>query len=91
MDDGNHLEQEFHKDMLWILDHEAEAGLNSSRFRQMIEQHGGVRTAHLLLEPNRQLPANTFSYLRKLNRLNLTMESYVVEDKYRDLFSDQER
>ncbi|MGB8771274.1 MAG: hypothetical protein WCC92_16770 [Candidatus Korobacteraceae bacterium] len=47
MDDIERLGADFHKAMLWILDHEVEVGLNSTRFRQIIEQHGGVKAAHL--------------------------------------------
>jgi len=77
--------------MYWLLDHEHEIGLNSSRFRQMIEEHGGVKAAHLLLQPDRELPRDTFGYLRRCGRLDLSMEFYVVQEKYRPLFSDQER
>ena len=85
------LETDFNKSMHWLLDHEHEIGLNSSRFRQMIEQHGGVGAAHLLLQPDRELPSDTFGYLRRSSRLDLSMEFYVVMEKYRPLFSDQER
>lgn len=74
MDDIECLGADFHKAMLWILDHEVEVGLNSTRFRQIIEQHGGVKAAHLLLKPDRELPPNTFGYLRNANRRNLAME-----------------
>jgi hypothetical protein len=85
------LEYEFNKAMHWILDHEHEIGLNSSRFRQMVEQHGGIKAAHMLLEPDRELPHDTFGYLRRSGRLDLSMEFYVVQETYRPLFSDQER
>lgn len=85
------LEADFNKAMYWILGHEHEAGLNSTRLRQMVEQHGGVKAAHLLLEPDRDLPRDTFGYLRRAGRLDLSMEHYVVHEKYRLLFSDQER
>jgi len=85
------LENEFHKDMFRILEREHEANLHSTRFRQMIEQYGGVETAHRLLKPDRELPPNTFGYLRKIGRRDLAMESYVVMEKYHPLFSSQER
>ena len=91
MNDRDHLETAFNKSMYWLLDHEHEIGLNSSRFRQMIEEHGGVKAAHLLLQPDRELPRDTFGYLRRCGRLDLSMEFYVVQEKYRPLFSDQER
>jgi len=85
------LETDFNNDMLRILEREREADLRSTRFRQMIEQYGGLETAHRLLKPERELPPNTFGYLRKIDKLDLAMEFYVVMDKYRPLFSDQER
>lgn len=91
IDVTEYLEADFNKAMYWILDHEHEAGLNSSRFRQMVEQHGGLKAAHMLLEPDRELPRDTFGYLRRSKRLNLSMEYYVVQEKYHKLFSDQER
>ena len=85
------LEALFDNDMREILEKERAVGLNSSRTRQMIEQYGGVKTARLLLELDRQLPSNTFGYLRTINRLDLTVEWHVVMDKYSPLFSDEER
>lgn len=85
------LKGEFDADMRSILDREAEVGLCSTRFRQMVEQYGGLEAAKRLLQPDRQLPPDTFSFLRRIGRLDLTMESYVVQDKYRSLFSDEER
>lgn len=85
------LENEFHNDMLRILERESEADLHSTRLRQMIEQYGGVETAHRLLKPDRELPPNTFGYLRKIGKLCLAMEFHVVKEKYHSLFSPQER
>ena len=62
-----------------------------SRKVQFRYQHGGVKTAHLLLEPDRQLPPDTFRYLRRINRLDLTIEWHVVMEKYRPLFTEEER
>src|SRR5208283_117465 len=89
--DIERLEAEFDNDMRGILEREAEAGLNSTRFRQTIEQYGGVKTAHRLLKPDRELPRDTFGYLRKIGRIDLTVEFYVVMEKYRALFSPPER
>jgi hypothetical protein len=91
MNDTVHLEAAFNKAMHWILDHEHEIGLNSTRFRQMVEQRGGLKAAHMLLESDRELPRDTFGYLRRCGRLDLSMEFYVVQEKYHPLFSGQER
>jgi hypothetical protein len=91
MIDINRLESEFDNDMRGILVREGSVGLNSTRFRQMIDQYGGVEAAHRLLKPDRELPPDTFGYLRRNGRLDLTAEFYVVMEKYRPVFSDQER
>jgi hypothetical protein len=87
----NRLDADFNNDMRGILERQAKIGLNSTRFRQMIDQYGGVEAAHRLLKPDRQLPPDTFGYLRRNGWLDLTAEFYVVMEKYRPLFSDQER
>ena len=62
----------------------------SGRFRQMIEAKGGLRAARELLQPDRQLPKDAFTTLRKAGRLDLTVEYYVVQEKYSPLFSEEE-
>lgn len=64
---------------------------HSARFRQMVEEKGRLRSARDLLQPDRQLPRDTFSTLRKAGRLDLTVEYYVVLEKYSPLFSQEER
>jgi hypothetical protein len=85
------LEKEFEADLRRILDNaKKDFGWDSPRFAQMLNEHGGVKTAHLLLMPDRQLPRNTFGHLRKIKREDLTMEFYVIQEKYRSLFTDSE-
>jgi hypothetical protein len=91
MIDMKRLEAEFNDDMRRILTEERKVNLHSARFAQMIEQYGGVEAAHRLLMPNRELPPNTFGYLRTINRRDLTMEYYVVLEKYSPLFTQEER
>ena len=86
--DVENLKNEFYKDMLGILEMEREVHFCSTRFRNMVETHGGVEAAHRLLKIN---PEPMFKKLREMERLDLTMEFYVVLDKYRPLFSDLER
>ena len=84
------LAAEFDADMRSILERERELGWCSTRFASMIAQHGGFETAHRLLQPDREVGAQ-FATLRNLNRMYLSMEYYVVMDKYRQEFSDEER
>jgi hypothetical protein len=51
MTDMNSLEAEFNGDMLGILQKEVEADLRSTRFMQMLDEYGGLATAHRLLKP----------------------------------------
>ena len=90
MVDVEELKVEFDREMRMILEREGEFGLCSARFRQMIEEGGGYVTAKRLLSKG-EPPPNTFTYLRKIQRLDLAMEFYVAMDKYRQLFSDDER
>ena len=88
------LEADFNKEMFGILEREMGAGLYaypSDGFRRMIDEKGGLRAARELLQPDRQLPKDTFSTLRKAGRLDLTVEYYVVQEKYSPLFSQEER
>jgi hypothetical protein len=83
------LENEFRHDLLGILEREGQLGLCSTRFRQMLECYSGRETAKRLLRS--EPPPNTFGYLRKQNRLDLSLEYYVVLPKYEPLFSEDER
>jgi len=91
MFDLERLEADFNKDMFGILQREGGVGIYSARFRQMVEAKGGLQAAHELLHPDRQLPKDTFTTLRKTGRLDLTVEHYVVQEKYAPLFSPRER
>jgi hypothetical protein len=82
------LENEFHNDLLTILEKEREFGFCSTRFRGMVERYPGAGAARRLLKIN---PEPMFKKLRDMGRLDLTMEFYVVMEKYRPLFSEQER
>lgn len=63
------------------------AGYNATRFLQMLGDHGGVETAHRLLPSM----SDGFTELWKRNRLDLTVESLILQPEWQDLFSDDER
>src|SRR5947209_19259716 len=88
MPDPENLKAEFAEDMRQLLMKEREEGLCSTRFLQMIEEHGAVEAAHRLLKPDRELPP-IFEYLRRIGRTDLA--SYVAQDRYRSIFSEEER
>jgi hypothetical protein len=66
MADIKRLEAEFDNDMRQILEKERDLKYNSSYFRRMLNERGGVITAHLLLAGN---PRKMFKELRDKNRL----------------------
>lgn len=65
-----------------------EAGYNASRFQQMLEEHGGVQTAHMLL--GSPTVSDGYTALWERGRLDLTMEALVLEDDWGS-FSGNER
>jgi hypothetical protein len=88
----NDLVAKFHSEMEGIFERERELTLCSTRFIEGVRRHGGVGYAHRLMEKaESDLPANTFTFLRSEGRLDLTMEYYVVQERFRSLFSDAER
>lgn len=83
------LEDEFDNDMRQILEKERDLRYHSTYFQNMLNELGGVEMAHRLLR-KQDLPP-MFGELRKQNRLDLSLEYYVVMEKYKTLFSDDER
>ena len=64
-----------------------EAGYTATRFHQMLDEHGGVETARRLLPRT----SDGFTELWRRRRLDLTVETLVLDPKWDDLFSDEER
>ena len=64
-----------------------EAGYTASRFLQMLTEHGGVETARRLLPQM----SDGFTELWRGGRLDLTVEALVLQSKWDDLFSAEER
>lgn len=89
MTDKKRLEDEFDNDMRQILEKERDLKYHSTYFRNMLYELGGIEMAHRLLKKNDLPPM--FQDLRNKGRLDLTMEYYVVMEKYKPLFSDDER
>jgi hypothetical protein len=87
MADAPHLAG-FESDMLAIYDQAKAIGYNATRFLQMVREHGGLGTAHRLLQ------GDTISYgfteLWLMGRTDLTVEALVFEAQYAELFTDDE-
>lgn len=59
------------------------------RFRQMVSLYGGLETAKRLIAKNGL--SDGFEDLTVEKRLDLSMERIVLKEKYRPLFTDEER
>jgi hypothetical protein len=85
---SSELARAFDKAMMQIyLVAKNEVGYNATRFLQMLGDHGGVETARRLL-PHM---SDGFTHLWQRNRLDLTVESLILQPQWCDLFSDAER
>src|SRR5260221_7668264 len=61
-------------------------------FFRMIQEHGGLETARILLKPNANYFAYGFQRLCEIGRRDLTMESTILALDYKEqLFSADER
>ena len=58
-------------------------------FRQMLASRGAVGAATHLV--HRHQPSSTFEALRRANRLDLTMESVILEPEWASLFTDADK
>lgn len=64
-----------------------EVGYNATRFLQMLHKYGGVETARRLLPAM----SDGFAALWERDRLDLTVEYLVLQTRWHELFSDDER
>jgi hypothetical protein len=81
------LENEFHHEMIGVADFANAHGFGQ-RFRQMLGEYGGVGTAKRLLAKG-DIQEGLFE-LSQLNRLDMSMEAYVIKEKYQSLFKPVE-
>ena len=84
------LETQFNETMLDIYRKaKREAKYNAIRFLQMVTDHGGLETAHILI--NSPTVSDGYTALWERGRLNLTVESMILEnEKFHELFSEEE-
>ena len=84
------LETDFHEAMLDVYRRaKSEAGYPANRFLGMVSEHGGLYTAHYLL--NQPTVSDGYAALWELHRLDLTVEAVVLQPKWRELFTPAER
>ena len=63
-------------------------GYDAKAFAGMVAEHGWLDATKILLRPGP--PQAGFETLWRLDRLDLTVESIVLEDEWRELFADEE-
>ena len=86
----NELERRFHRAMIEIYEKaKRETGYNATRFLQMVSEIGGLAAARRLLAA--PVVSDGFTALWERGRLDLTVETLVLSEQYRELFSEDER
>ena len=84
------LESEFDAAMMDIYRHaKTEARYTATRFLQMLNEHRGLRTAQILLEATNV--SDGYSALWERGRLDLTVEALVLQPRWNELFTDEDR
>jgi hypothetical protein len=66
-----------------------ETGYNATRFLHMVSEIGGLAAARRLLAA--PVASDGFTALWERGRLDLTVETLVLSEQYRELFSEDER
>ena len=84
------LEDQFHDAMLAIyVTAKREAGYNATRFLTMLNEHGGVQTARLLLDA--PTVSDGYAALWERQRLDLTVEAVILKnERFHCLFSNEQ-
>ena len=79
------LEPPFHQEMLRIYDEASTFGYRPTYFRRMVNEHGGVQAARILL--GKDAPSYGFEKLWEEGRLDLSVEVLVLREPWRALFT----
>lgn len=83
------LEKEFEKAFLSNCEvAEQQCDCRLTRMTQMVAKFGAVKMAKELIRKERL--SDDFEVLEKADLLHLTMEALVIDEKYGDLFTDEE-
>jgi predicted HNH restriction endonuclease len=67
-----------------------EVGYWAARFLQSVRGNGGLATAKRMLRPRSDAQRKGLDALLDANRPDLTFEAVVLEDRFRDLFTEKE-
>ena len=83
------LQNEFNREMLALPNATKEFGYNPSYFIRMVKRDGGLLAAKkLIMKPK---ISDGLKKLQQCGRLDLSIEATVLKEKYRPLFTDEER
>jgi hypothetical protein len=82
------LENDFHHSMLNIYRVMKDKGYGGSRFKQLVDQYHGVQAAKRLL--GKHEIQSGLMVLCTAGELDNSMEVLVLQDKYRELFTEEE-
>ena len=84
------LEKQFNIAMYEIYKRaKSEAKYNATRYLHMLDAHGGIETAHILI--NSSTVSEGYSALWERGRLDLTVEALIWDNpEYNNLFSKEE-
>jgi hypothetical protein len=87
---NRYLVDQFDEEMLGIYQRaKSEANYNANLFLQMLQEHGGLQTARILLHKEKVSDGYTALCLR--GRLDLTVEAVIHDDsKWHPLFTEEE-
>lgn len=87
---SNQLETQFDNAMMDVYQRALkECDYNAKRYLQMLHEHRGLQTARSLLHNARVSEGYIALWERK--RLDLTVESLILQPEWIDLFSNEER
>jgi hypothetical protein len=90
MTNNPQLEGQFAEAMVRIYDRaKRECNYNATRFLQMLNDHGALPTARMLLSATG--PSDGFTARWELKRLDLTVEAHVIKPEFSSHFTEGER
>lgn len=78
----------FHQNMLQVYEKAKDHDYFATYFKGMLDQHGGVETAKRL--PGKSEPQTGLFRLWELKKLDSSVEAAVIQERFQELFTDQE-
>ena len=85
----NNLEHDFYEAMMEIYRlAKKECRYNSTRFLEMLHDHGGIGTARRLLRGNK--PQSGLTKMWDCGRLDITVECLALNPRFQELFEEHE-